>query len=260
MQHLKFCKRHGIFHPMAEEKAVYGMLLKNCSGCMETGIWNRVYLPVKIMIMNEIQCSACFFPFGPVAQPALYCTDPVPVLFLYYHCRVSTREIRCMQNILQPHDFFLLSLSSVLIAAAGYIINDYFDLNIDRINKPEKIVVEKIIKRRWAIIWHWILSGMGILIGFYLSWKLRNIFHRPFQFTLCVAALVLQHHFQKKITDWKYSDFFSDRLGDRCALPVLNSDCIVLWIRNFMAHFPGFINSPFCMDLLPLSFPWFAKW
>ncbi|MES1161033.1 MAG: geranylgeranylglycerol-phosphate geranylgeranyltransferase, partial [Bacteroidota bacterium] len=67
-----------------------------------------------------------------------------------------------------------MSLSSVLIAAAGYIINDYFDLNIDRVNKPDKLVVDKIIKRRWTILWHWILSGLGVLLGFYVSWKLRN--------------------------------------------------------------------------------------
>ncbi|HEY4291179.1 MAG TPA: geranylgeranylglycerol-phosphate geranylgeranyltransferase [Puia sp.] len=76
--------------------------------------------------------------------------------------------------LLTPPLFYLLSLSSVLIAAAGYIINDYFDLNIDRVNKPDKLVVEKIIKRRWTIIWHWILSGAGLLLGFYVSWKLRN--------------------------------------------------------------------------------------
>src|SRR5580704_16107624 len=62
--------------------------------------------------------------------------------------------------VLNPGLLCLLSLSSVLIAAAGYIINDYFDLNIDRINKPGKVVVEKIIKRRWAIIWHLALSGL----------------------------------------------------------------------------------------------------
>jgi len=75
---------------------------------------------------------------------------------------------------LRPVLFYLLSSSSVLIAAAGYIINDYFDLNIDRVNKPDKLVVEKIIKRRWTIIWHWILSGLGVLLGFYVSWRLRN--------------------------------------------------------------------------------------
>ena len=76
--------------------------------------------------------------------------------------------------VLRPVLFYLLALSSVLIAAAGYIINDYFDLNIDRVNKPDKLVVDRLIKRRWTIIWHWILSGLGVLLGLYISWKLRN--------------------------------------------------------------------------------------
>src|ERR671921_742878 len=68
--------------------------------------------------------------------------------------------------------FVLLTISSVLIAGAGYIINDYFDLNIDRINKPGKNVVEQVIKRRWAIVWHWVLSFSGVMIGFYIGWKI----------------------------------------------------------------------------------------
>src|SRR5438477_9848318 len=57
---------------------------------------------------------------------------------------------------------FLIA-ASVLIAAAGYIINDYFDLNIDQINKPEKNVFAKTIHRRWAIIWHFAFSFLGIV-------------------------------------------------------------------------------------------------
>jgi len=97
---------------------------------------------------------------------------------LFYYCillpsfRAGNQQL--YSNVLIPQAFWLLSLSSVLIAAAGYIINDYFDLNIDRVNKPERLVVERIIKRRSAIIWHWILSGLGLAIGFYISWKLRN--------------------------------------------------------------------------------------
>jgi len=41
--------------------------------------------------------------------------------------------------------FYLLILASVLIAAAGYIINDYFDLNIDAINKPDKVVDDRTV-------------------------------------------------------------------------------------------------------------------
>ncbi len=68
--------------------------------------------------------------------------------------------------------FFFLALSMVLVAAAGYIINDYFDLNIDRINKPEKIVVDKLISRRWAMVWHTVLNVAGVAMGFILGWQL----------------------------------------------------------------------------------------
>jgi 4-hydroxybenzoate polyprenyltransferase len=121
---------------------------------------------------------------------------------LFYFCILIPsfyQGVPFHENILKPGDFTLLCISSVLIAAAGYIINDYFDLHIDRINKPEKVVVEKIIKRRWAIIWHWILSGLGILIGFYLSWKIRNVFIGPSNMA-CVLLL------------WFYSTTFKKKL------------------------------------------------
>jgi 4-hydroxybenzoate polyprenyltransferase len=60
--------------------------------------------------------------------------------------------------------FVLLMLASLFIAAAGYIINDYFDINIDEVNKPQKMVVDKVIHRRWAIAWHFMLSTTGILL------------------------------------------------------------------------------------------------
>jgi len=53
-------------------------------------------------------------------------------------------------------------MASVLIAAAGYIINDYFDLNIDQVNKPQKNVFSNTINRRWAILWHFTLSLAGL--------------------------------------------------------------------------------------------------
>lgn len=61
------------------------------------------------------------------------------------------------------HQIVWLVIASVFIASAGYIINDYFDLNIDRINKPNKNVVDSVISRRWVILWHLLLSMAGIL-------------------------------------------------------------------------------------------------
>jgi len=84
--------------------------------------------------------------------------------------------------------FCWLSASSVFIAAAGYIINDYFDLNIDQVNKPDSIVIQKIIKRRWAIFWHLTLSFLGVVITFYVSWKLKSWLIGPLNL-LCVFLL-----------------------------------------------------------------------
>ncbi|MFM7388088.1 MAG: UbiA family prenyltransferase, partial [Bacteroidota bacterium] len=71
--------------------------------------------------------------------------------------------------------FWLFILSTVLIAAAGNSINDYFDLRSDRLNRPDKIVIGKHLKKRWAIIIHWgfnaMAVGISIFLGFYLhSW------------------------------------------------------------------------------------------
>lgn len=66
----------------------------------------------------------------------------------------------------------LFILSSVLIAAGGYIINDYFDINIDQVNKPKKNVVDIIISRRWAMFWHSAFSFIGVLLGFYIGWMI----------------------------------------------------------------------------------------
>jgi len=66
--------------------------------------------------------------------------------------------------------FFLLIIASVFIAAGGYIINDYFDLHIDAVNKPKSLVIGKIIKRRWGIFWHLLFSGIGIFCSGVVSY------------------------------------------------------------------------------------------
>ena len=77
--------------------------------------------------------------------------------------------------VLSHLDFALLVLSTLLIAAAGYAINDYFDIRIDRINKPDKIIVGRFVSRRKAMSLHTILNIIAIIIGFYVSYKAGNI-------------------------------------------------------------------------------------
>ena len=77
-------------------------------------------------------------------------------------------------NLFKQFDFILLLLSVFFIAAGGNIINDYFDVKADRVNKPDRLIIDKYIKRRWAIILNWTFNGIGFLIAMYLSIKLDN--------------------------------------------------------------------------------------
>jgi 4-hydroxybenzoate polyprenyltransferase len=70
---------------------------------------------------------------------------------------------------------FLLSLSTVFIAAGGYVINDYYDVKIDIINNPKRVVVGKTIHRRFAILFHIALSFAGIAVGLLVSWQLAVV-------------------------------------------------------------------------------------
>lgn len=64
----------------------------------------------------------------------------------------------------------LLILSTICIAAGGYVINDYFDVKIDRINRPDDMVVTRVISREGAMRWFYVLTAVGITAGLATAW------------------------------------------------------------------------------------------
>jgi 4-hydroxybenzoate polyprenyltransferase len=98
----------------------------------------------------------------------------------------------------------VLAISTAIIAAAGYIINDYYDIKIDLINKPDRVVIGKGITRRYALFFHTALSFTGIVFGFLVGfrigaihfvsafllwWYSNNLKRQPFVGNLIVAFL-----------------------------------------------------------------------
>ncbi len=70
--------------------------------------------------------------------------------------------------------FALLVISTVLLAASGYVINDYFDIRIDKINRPNEVVVGRLIPRRAALLLHVILTISGVFMGLFLAYISRK--------------------------------------------------------------------------------------
>ena len=90
------------------------------------------------------------------------------------------------------YDWRLLVLASctAIIAGAGYIINYYYDIKIDLINKPDRVVIGKYIGRRYALLFHSILSISGVALGFLLNWRI-GIIHISSSFILFFSTVLI---------------------------------------------------------------------
>ena len=70
---------------------------------------------------------------------------------------------------LNTFGFSLLVLSTLSIAAAGYIINDIYDVETDLVNKPDKVIIGNSISEKKAYNLFIVFNVIGVLVGFYLS-------------------------------------------------------------------------------------------
>ncbi len=80
----------------------------------------------------------------------------------------------CLNDYLIAEDlldrkFMLLLISVALTAAAGYIINDYYDVKLDIINKPEKVIIGNVFSRRQAILFHSVLNVLAITASMFIN-------------------------------------------------------------------------------------------
>lgn len=70
---------------------------------------------------------------------------------------------------LSDFGYALLIIANLSLAAAGYIINDIYDVNSDRINKPKKLYIGNGISEKTGFNWFIGLNVIGVGIGFYLA-------------------------------------------------------------------------------------------
>lgn len=76
---------------------------------------------------------------------------------------------------LSNYNFTLYLFSLITIVAAGYIINDIYDIEADKINKPVRRIIETKIKKISAIKIYYILNILGITSGFYIASQINKL-------------------------------------------------------------------------------------
>lgn len=93
--------------------------------------------------------------------------------------------------------FYALLVASLLIAAGGYIINDYFDVSIDEVNRPSRLVVGKLISRRGAIVLHFICSSGGLFFTYQAVRTISHLYLVPLNFLAIILLWFYSVRFKK---------------------------------------------------------------
>ena len=97
----------------------------------------------------------------------------------------------CVMHMGSTWMFTLIVISMVLIQAGGYVINDIFDKDIDMVNKPEKLMVDKIFTERQCKLFYIVLTVMGLACALVASiMALGKSFITIFAFMVLLACLL----------------------------------------------------------------------
>lgn len=80
------------------------------------------------------------------------------------------------RNIVLDVDLFLIVLASVCVVAAGYIINNFYDVKVDKINRPLKTNIDNYVKQSTKLTLYFVLNALGFLFGLLISVKAALFF------------------------------------------------------------------------------------
>jgi geranylgeranylglycerol-phosphate geranylgeranyltransferase len=111
-----------------------------------------------------------------------------PINFLITFISVIVASIICEPNKSPAFQIFLAALAASFVLASGNIINDIHDVDIDKINRPERPIPSGKISRKKAY---------GLYIFFIISSILISIFLNEFALIIILLSILLLYAYSK---------------------------------------------------------------
>ena len=130
----------------------------------------------NLVIVFLTQC----IPYWLVLRPAILRAGGIPVL--------------------TPNTFGLIALATVLTTLAGYLLNDYYDRNIDAINKPRRVVWGKYLPASIGLLSYASVLALVHILAFYIDFTLRPHSHWPLLVFPGVSFMLFLYAWQLKCT------------------------------------------------------------
>ncbi len=145
--------------------------------------------------------------------------------FLVRYCIInSIFQFQGVGVQLDLSDFILLVLATILIAAGGYIINDYYDIDIDEFNKKKTNMIGREISIKTSWILYFSINTLAVILGFILASNISS-FQLGFIFPIIAGLL------------WFYSTRYKGMLfwGNLIVALLAALVLLIVWLFEFMA-------------------------
>ena len=100
---------------------------------------------------------------------------------------------KSLKTVFLDSDFLYIVVASIFVVAAGYIINNFYDVKIDRINRPLKTGLDNYIKQSTKLRLYFFFNFSGFLFGFLISWR-AALFFAVYIFLIWLYSHKLKRH------------------------------------------------------------------
>lgn len=141
-----------------------------------------------------------FFPLLAVFASTRGYTILVLVAAQYLSARYILAPQRSWVGHLTDLNLFFLVLASSFAIAGGYLINNFYDAEKDRINRPQQYLLYHLISTEKQLLYYSFFNGLCLLLAFLVSKKVFLFFFAY------ISAIWLYSHVLKK-TFWASNVF-----------------------------------------------------
>ena len=83
---------------------------------------------------------------------------------------------KSLRTVLLDPNLFFIVLASVCVIASGYIINNFYDKEKDKINRPVKSRLDSYVSQNTKLTIYFLLNFIGAMLGLLVSWKAALFF------------------------------------------------------------------------------------
>ncbi|MHB1106693.1 MAG: geranylgeranylglycerol-phosphate geranylgeranyltransferase [Lutibacter sp.] len=124
-----------------------------------------------------------------------------------------------LKHVLLDVNLYFIVLSTICVIASGYIINNFYDFETDKINRPIKSTIDSIVTQKTKLQLYFVLNFLGVLIAFLVSWRAALFFS---------VYIFLIWFYSHKLKKYPLTGFFSGAI-----LAILPFFAVFVYYKNF---------------------------